>query len=137
MIASAAIGIVAEEEFADAQAAIGELKSYCDYEDWLDARWGLHIGLAMAGVYARMVVVDLASFLGWRDRTGKPADERSLDAFAALAAATEAVVVTAPMVAVDRCRSLSPNRTHDPQNAGETRVEDSSKSLVSKNATLN
>ena len=86
MIVPAAIGIVAEEEFADAQAAIGELMGYSDYEDWLDARWGLCIGLAMAGVDARMVVVDLASFLGWRDRTGKAADERSLDAFASLAA---------------------------------------------------
>jgi hypothetical protein len=40
----------------------------------------------MAGVDARMVVVDLTSFLGWRDRTGKPADESALDAFASLAA---------------------------------------------------
>ena len=86
MIAPAAIGIVAEEEFADAQAAIGELTSYCDYEDWLDARWGLLIGLAMAGVAARMVVVALAPFHGWRDRTGKPAAERALDAFASLVA---------------------------------------------------
>ena len=45
-------------------------------------RCGLLIGLAMAGIDASMVVVDLSSFLGWRDRTGKPADERALDAFA-------------------------------------------------------
>jgi hypothetical protein len=82
----AAIAIIGEEEFADAQASIEELTSYCDYEDWLDARWGLHIGLAMAGVDARMVVIDLAAFLGWRDRTGMPANERSLDAFASRAA---------------------------------------------------
>ncbi|MDR3423248.1 MAG: hypothetical protein P4L80_18760 [Xanthobacteraceae bacterium] len=85
MIAPAAIGIVARDEFADAQATIGELMGYCDHEDWLRARWGLCIGLAMAGIDARMVVVDLVSFLGWRDRTGKPADERALDAFASLA----------------------------------------------------
>lgn len=86
MSSPAAIGIIAEEEFADAQAAIGELMSYCDYEDWLDARWGLLMSLAMAGVDARMVVVELASFHGWRDRMGKPADERALDAFASLVA---------------------------------------------------
>jgi hypothetical protein len=66
----AAIGIIGEEEFAGAQASIGELTSYCDYEDRLDARWGLHIGLAMAGVDARVVVIELAAFLGWRDRRG-------------------------------------------------------------------
>ena len=82
MIRATAVGIVAEDEFADAQAAIGELAEYGDYEDWLDARCGLLIGLAMAGIDASMVVVDLSSFLGWRDRTGKPADERALDAFA-------------------------------------------------------
>jgi hypothetical protein len=84
--APSAIGIVAEDEFADTRAAIAELKGYSDYEDWLDARWGLCIGLAMAGVNASMVVVDLASFLRWLDRTGKVADERTLDAFASLAA---------------------------------------------------
>jgi hypothetical protein len=84
--AAAAIGIVAEDEFAETQAAIGELSGYSDYEDWLDARWGLCVGLAMTGVDARVVVVDLASFLGWLDRAGKPADERALDAFASLAA---------------------------------------------------
>jgi len=42
----------------------------------------------MAGVDARMVIVDLSSFLGWRDRTGKAADERALNAFASLARRT-------------------------------------------------
>jgi hypothetical protein len=88
MIEAAAVGIVAEEEFAHAQAAIGDLAGYCDYGGWLDARWGLCIGLAMAGVDARMVIVDLSSFLGWRDRTGKAADERALNAFASLARRT-------------------------------------------------
>jgi len=88
MIGATAVGIVAEDEFVRAQAAIGVLAGYCDYEDWLDARRGLQIGLAMAGADARMVVVDLSSFLGWRDRTGKPADERALDAFASLALRT-------------------------------------------------
>ena len=84
--APSAIGIVAKDEFADARAAIEELTRCRDYEDWLDARWGLRIGLAMAGVNADMVVVDLASFLEWLDRTGKVADERALDVFASLAA---------------------------------------------------
>jgi hypothetical protein len=42
----------------------------------------------MAEVDATTVVVDLSSLLGWRDRTGKPADESALDAFASLALRT-------------------------------------------------
>jgi len=80
--APSAIGIVAESEFADARAALGELTGYGDYEDWLDARWGLCIGLAMAGSNVGIVVVDLASFLGWLERTGELADEPALDRFA-------------------------------------------------------
>jgi hypothetical protein len=80
----AAIGIVADDEFTDAQAY--EFTGYSDYDDCLDAPWGLCIGLAMAGVDAKMVVVDLASFLRLLDRTAKPANERALDAFASLAA---------------------------------------------------
>jgi hypothetical protein len=85
MVAAVAIGIVAEREFARAQAAIGELAGYGDYEDWLDARWGRQFGLALAGVDAAMVAVDLAAFLRWRARTERPADERALDALASLA----------------------------------------------------
>jgi hypothetical protein len=49
MIAAVVIGIVAECEFALAQAAIGELAGYGDYEDWLDARWGPSIRPGVGG----------------------------------------------------------------------------------------
>lgn len=88
MIMVATVGIVAEEEFERAQAAICALAGYCDYEDWLDARWGLQFGLALAGVEAKLVVVDLASFLEWCALTETSADERALDAFASVAPAT-------------------------------------------------
>ena len=85
MVGATAVGIVAEDEFAHAQVAIGELAGYRGFEDCLDARRGLCIGLAMAGVDVRMVVVDLAH--SWDGAIeGKAADERALDPFASLAA---------------------------------------------------
>ncbi len=79
---TAAIGIVAEPEFERAQATIRGLADYYDYEDWLDARWGLQFGLSLAGVDAKIVVVSLSSFLEWCSLTKTSADERALDAFA-------------------------------------------------------
>jgi hypothetical protein len=81
------IGLVTEKEFQRAQSAIPDLARCCDYDDWLDAREGLQIGLAMAGVDARIVPVNLSSFLEWSRLSGMSADERALDAFALLASA--------------------------------------------------
>jgi hypothetical protein len=82
---AAAVGVITHDEFSRAQAAICELGGYDDFEDWLDARWGLQCGLAMAGLEARLVAVDLSSFLDWCALTGTSADERALDAFASAA----------------------------------------------------
>jgi hypothetical protein len=79
------IGLVAEREFARAQAEIADLAGYIDYDDWLDSREGLQIGLSAAGVDAATVRVSLRSFLEWRDLTGASSGQAALDAFAALA----------------------------------------------------
>jgi hypothetical protein len=84
-IETVAIGIVAETEFHRARSAISDLAHCCDYNDWLDAREGLQMGLAMAGVEARIVPVSLSSFLEWSRLSGRAPDERALDAFASLA----------------------------------------------------
>jgi hypothetical protein len=81
------IGIVAEKEFHGARSAISDLARCCDYDDWLDAREGLQIGLGMAGVEARIVPVGLSSFLEWSRLSGTSPDEPALDAFASLASA--------------------------------------------------
>jgi hypothetical protein len=81
------IGLVAEKEFQGARSTISDLARCADYDDWLDAREGLQIGLAMAGVEARIVPVSLSSFLEWSRLSGTSSDERALDAFASLASA--------------------------------------------------
>jgi hypothetical protein len=82
---TAVIGLVAEREFALAQAEIADLARYIHYDDWLDSREGMQIGLSAAGVDAAMVRVSLRSFVEWRDLTGASSDQPALDAFAALA----------------------------------------------------
>ncbi len=84
-VKTVAIGLLAESEFDQARASIADLADHRNYEDWLDSREGLQIGLSMAGVDATIVCVSLSSFLEWRGLTGASSDERALDAFAALA----------------------------------------------------
>ena len=57
-----AIGLLAETEFGT-RGDIPWLDGYSDYEDWLDSRLGLQMGLSMAGVEATMVEVGLAVVL--------------------------------------------------------------------------
>ncbi|MGD0639386.1 MAG: hypothetical protein ABSC22_01445 [Roseiarcus sp.] len=99
-VARTAIGIVADREFEPARAAIPELAGYFDYDDWLDGREGLQIGLAMAGGDATIVPVSLTSFLEWGRLTGAPLGERALDAFAALTLAMRNASVSSVLAVV-------------------------------------
>jgi hypothetical protein len=78
----AVVAILAEAEFARARRFIPDLRVHCDYADWRDAREAQQMGLAMAGVDARLALVALLPFLAWRRLTGTPASERGLDCFA-------------------------------------------------------
>lgn len=53
------------------------------YEDWLDEREGLAIGLSAAGVRAITITVNLDKFLAWCATEAVTADENALDRFAA------------------------------------------------------
>ena len=79
-----AIGLIAETAFAE-RAQIPWLDDYSDYEDWLDSRLGLQMGLAMSGVEAAVVHVGLAEFREWCALTRTTPNEDALDTFAALA----------------------------------------------------
>lgn len=83
-VTNVVIGLVLERNFERAQAELGDLAHFTDYDDWLDLREGLQIGLSMAGGDAATVCVSLSSFLEWRGLTGASSDQRALDAFAAL-----------------------------------------------------
>jgi hypothetical protein len=78
------IGMLSLEAFAVAAETIPALSAYADYEDWLDAREGLLMGLAMGGVDAELTPVSLTALLAWGKLTGTQPDEASLDRLAAL-----------------------------------------------------
>jgi hypothetical protein len=78
----AVIALIAEDEFAWAQAAIPELSDYHDYKAWREILEGYEAGLGMAGVEVRIVPVTVASFLEWCRRTKTTPSERSLETFA-------------------------------------------------------
>jgi hypothetical protein len=85
-----AVEIVAaldESDFQRALAFIPDFALHADYQDWLDDRYGLTVGLCAGGADARMVNVGLAAFLTWRRFANVSASQNGLDDFAALVAA--------------------------------------------------
>jgi hypothetical protein len=96
------IGLVDGGEFERAQVAIPGLAGCIDYDDWLDRREGLQIGLAMMGVEATIVRFDLASFLEWRRLTRAGVDESAMDAFAAVTLAMRTMSVSKVLAAISK-----------------------------------
>jgi hypothetical protein len=85
-----AIEIVAaldENDFERARAVIPDIALYADYQDWLDDRFGLTLGLCAGGADARMRSVRLSSFLIWCRFANASPSQEGLDEFAALAGA--------------------------------------------------
>jgi hypothetical protein len=78
------IALVAEDEFASAQAMIPEWRGYPSYEEWRDSREGYQMGLSMAGVEVRMVPVKLTRFLAWCRDTKTPSTADAMETFAGL-----------------------------------------------------
>jgi hypothetical protein len=72
------------DDFERARAAIPDFARYADYDDWLDSRFGLTIGLCSSGVDAKMFAVDLSAFLAWCLFAGLTPSEKQLDEYAAL-----------------------------------------------------
>jgi hypothetical protein len=85
---TAALALLDEHEFAQAQAAVPDLNAYGDYQEWRETREGFEMGLAMAGIDVKMINVALTPFLAWcRGGAARPS-ERSLDDFARTALQT-------------------------------------------------
>jgi len=77
-----AVALLGPREFARARGLLCDLNGVADYAEWREGREALQIGLAMAGLDARLVRVQLDPFLAWRRLTGTPFSEAGLDAFA-------------------------------------------------------
>ena len=76
------VGVVSAADFGRAQRCVSELSSFSDYDDWLDSRYGLFMGLSLGGDDASLETVALDDFLNWcRARRMRPT-EAALDAYA-------------------------------------------------------
>jgi hypothetical protein len=76
------VGVVSAADFGRAQECIPELTDYSGYDDWLDSRYGLFMGLSLGGDDASLETVALDDFLNWcRARRMRPT-EAALDAYA-------------------------------------------------------
>jgi hypothetical protein len=79
---SAVVALIDENEFSWAQIVVSGLSDYSDYEEWKESREGFQMGLAMAGVDARLLPIAVTPFLAWCRITGAAPAERALDDFA-------------------------------------------------------
>ena len=72
------VPMLEEGEFLLARRVVDGLGSYCDYEDWLDAREGRDFGLEMAGLSVKQVKVNVVEFLQWCLLTSTSPSETAL-----------------------------------------------------------
>lgn len=93
------IAMVSPDEFERGRGVIAEFSEHPSYEDWVDCREGLFMGLSMSGVDSRLVDVSLKDFLAWCEAEGLQPSEPALDSFASLALA--APWADAPLVAAN------------------------------------
>jgi hypothetical protein len=80
------VAMLGADDFRCARAAIPDFALYADYEDWLDDRHGMMIGLCSSGVDARMITVDIAHYLAWCRFAKLAPSEKGLDEFVAVVA---------------------------------------------------
>jgi hypothetical protein len=74
------VGVVSEADFDRAKDYISELSKYRDYDDWLDSRYGLFMGLSIGGADATLETVPLDAFLDWCGARMMHPSETALDA---------------------------------------------------------
>ena len=82
------VGVVSAAEFQRAADYISELSNYCDYDDWLDSRYGRFMGLSMAGAEASLETVALDDFLDWCGGRRMLPSEAALDDYASISSLT-------------------------------------------------
>jgi hypothetical protein len=80
------VAMLSEVDFEAARAVIADFALYADYEDWLDDRYGMVVGLCSSGVDARMMTVEVARYLAWSRYAKLTPSEKGLDEFVSAAA---------------------------------------------------
>ena len=78
------IALINRADFLRAKELVENFDQWEAFEDYLDDREGLWMGLAFAGSSIRLAAVSLDPFLAWCRATGEPATVESLNEFAGL-----------------------------------------------------
>ena len=76
-----AIGLLSRADFVQLKRECAAHRFPDNYDEWLDEREGLQIGLSAAGVQTSMTAVDLALFLEWCQASSRSIDNDAIDAF--------------------------------------------------------
>jgi hypothetical protein len=76
------LAVLSADEFDRGRGIIDDLANHCTYEDWIECREGVYLGLSLGGIDARLVNVSLNGFLDWCERRSITPTERALDAYA-------------------------------------------------------
>jgi len=88
--------------FVAAAATMPALAAYADYDDWLDARDGLRMGLALGGVDTEFTPVSLTALLAWTHLTGDEPNEAALDSLATFVRAARGAANPVALAAIGR-----------------------------------
>jgi hypothetical protein len=80
------VAMLSADDFEAAHASIPDFASDSDYEDWLDDRYGMTVGLCASGVDARMVTLEFSQFLAWCRYARLAPSRKGLDEFASVVA---------------------------------------------------
>lgn len=95
--------MLAARAFVVAAATIPALAVYADYDDWLDAREGVKMGLAFGGVDAEFTTVSLTALLAWARLTDHDPDEAALDHLATLVRVIRLAPNPTALAVIGRC----------------------------------
>jgi hypothetical protein len=82
------LALLKREQFQLARLSIFDLRDYADYDEWVEVLESRQVGLAMAGVQARQVWVELSAFLDWCRSNSQRPNASTLDSYAASIAAS-------------------------------------------------
>ena len=78
------IALVNRADFLRAKELVENFDQWEAFEDYLDDREGLWMGLAFAGLSVPLASISLDPFLAWCGTNGEPATAERLDEFATL-----------------------------------------------------
>ena len=83
------LAMIRPEQFPLAQLSIFDLRGFADYDEWAEVQESRAFGVAIAGVEARRIPIELGAFLDWCRQNVQRPNSATLDKYAALVASDD------------------------------------------------